>query len=285
MKVFISWSGDESRALACILRDWLPSVIQVVEPYVSSEDIDKGVRWTSDIASELEGSSYGIICVTKDNITAPWINFEAGALSKKVDSSNVSPFLFGVKRSEIHGPLLQFQSTVFEKSDVHKLVRSINAALLDERRLKEQVLDKGFDVWWPQLEVALHNVESSRTPSKTSEVSRPSEILEEVLDLVRQQQRLISNPESLLPADYVRRVLFAESYASPDFAIPVIEARLSIERVLVLLDSIPAEKRSNVLAEITALTTHAHATLGNRHVPRPRPRFRPAPGGNSQGSS
>ena len=82
MKVFISWSGVDSHSAAVALRDWLPSVIQLLEPYVSSEDIDKGARWSTDIAAELAGSDWGILCVTKENVQAPWLNFEAGALSK-----------------------------------------------------------------------------------------------------------------------------------------------------------------------------------------------------------
>ena len=68
MKVFISWSGDTSFKVAEVLKEWLPCIIQDVEPYFSSADIDKGARWSSDIAKELEAADFGILCVTKDNI-------------------------------------------------------------------------------------------------------------------------------------------------------------------------------------------------------------------------
>ncbi len=125
MKVFISWSGNKSHRVALVFREWLPSVIQSVVPYVSSEDIDKGARWSTDIAKELEDSTFGILCVTKDNLNAPWLSFEAGALSKTMDKSFVSPFLFDIKRAEVNGPILQFQSTIFEKEDIKSSCRQL----------------------------------------------------------------------------------------------------------------------------------------------------------------
>ncbi|MCK5892301.1 TIR domain-containing protein [Aeromicrobium sp.] len=204
MKVFISWSGAQSRCAALALRDWLPNVIQAIDPYVSSEDIDKGARWSSDISGELETSEFGILCVTAQNLHAPWVSFEAGALSKSLEQSRVSPFLLGIDRTQVTGPLLQFQSTVNERDDVHKLVRSINKSA-EARGLDESRLDSIFEVWWPQLEEALASCEASDVlPAENTR--EDEELLAEILELVREQHRLLRSPESVLPPDYVRYV-------------------------------------------------------------------------------
>jgi len=213
LKVFLSWSGEHSHKVATILRDWLPSVIQSIEPYVSSEDIDKGARWSTDIAKELESSGYGILCVTRDNVEAPWLNFEAGALSKSVEKGRVSPFLFSIKRSEVKtGPILQFQSTIAEREDVRKLLHSINSAT-PQGALEDIRLNTVFEVWWPQLEKQLQDLEkttpfSALTASSSAPANaEPSEILEEVLELVRQQHRVLNDPTSLLPPGYLESIL------------------------------------------------------------------------------
>lgn len=199
MKVFLSWSGDQSHKVALVFRDWFPSVIQSLEPYVSSEDIDKGTRWSTDIAKELEDSSFGILCVTKENSTAPWLTFEAGALSKTMDKAFVSPFLFNIKRSEVDGPILQFQSTIFNQQDVFKLVKTLNKAS-GEDQLSDAMLNKAFNVWWPTLEQELNKLtelQDSEASDKPNDVnSETSEILEEILDLSRLNQKLLRNPES-----------------------------------------------------------------------------------------
>lgn len=194
------------------MRDWLPSVIQSIKPYVSSEDIDKGARWSSDIAGELDASSYGILCLTNDNVNAPWINFEAGALGKSVDKSRVSPFLFRVLRSDIEGPVLQFQSTILEKDDVYKLLRSINSAC-GEESLEEGRLERAYDVWWPKLLTDLERIpdEKKEADSKGQESEadvRVARVLEEILDLSRNNHKLLRDPTSLMPPEYVEHVLF-----------------------------------------------------------------------------
>ncbi|WP_096843059.1 toll/interleukin-1 receptor domain-containing protein [Escherichia coli] len=215
MKIFISWSGSDSLEIAKVLRDWIPNVIQVAEPYVSAEDIDKGTRWATDISKELDDSSYGIICLTKSNINAPWINFEAGALGKKVDKSRVSPFLFKIKPSEVTGPILQFQSTRSDdKNDILKLMLSINkqAGFLSEDRLT-----KAFEQWWPSLEHELDSIpdispvdkDSAKQAkgSSSSEIQNLSKIVENLLDISRTNHQLLRDPASLLPEEYVSKII------------------------------------------------------------------------------
>ena len=221
MKVFLSWSGDVSLQVAVVLRDWLPSVIQAITPYVSSEDIDKGARWSTDIAKELEESSFGVLCVTQENMEAPWLNFEAGALSKTMEKAYVSPFLFNVRRAELKGPILQFQSTLYSKEDVKKLMLTLNSACGTDR-LDETRLNEAFEIWWPELKKSLDLIKakigSETSDEVTADVEYPhlmqDNVLEEILELVRGQQRLLTSPEDLLPKEYLRLALEEKSEKS-----------------------------------------------------------------------
>lgn len=158
MKIFISWSGETSRNAAHVLGKWLPYVIQSIKPFVSDSDIAKGERWSSILAHELEDTQFGIICVTPYNIRAPWLYFESGAISKSIDHSCVMPFLFRVDRQQLHGPLSQFQSTVYEQGDLFNLFLSINNKLAPAEQLDQERLSVTFNQWWPQIRQALDDI-------------------------------------------------------------------------------------------------------------------------------
>jgi hypothetical protein len=49
MNIFISWSGERSKRVAELLRTWTQCVIQAIEPFVSSEDLDRGTLWFTEI--------------------------------------------------------------------------------------------------------------------------------------------------------------------------------------------------------------------------------------------
>jgi len=149
-----------------------------------------------------------IICVTRDNLTAPWLTFEAGALSKTMDKSFVSPFLFDIKRSEVDGPILQFQSTIFEKEDIKKLLKTLNKAC-GEDKLTDERLEKAFEVWYPTLEEELNRIKSTpegkeAEDNKKMSGSGKNEILEEILELSRLNQKLLRSPEGRYAKDIER---------------------------------------------------------------------------------
>jgi hypothetical protein len=183
MKVFISWSGDLSHKVAILLKDWLQDVIQSIEPYVSSENIDKGARWFSDISGQLENTEFGVICLTPDNLSSPWILFEAGALSKSLNKSKVCPFLIKLSHSDVVGPLVQFQACTPKKDDLLKLIHTINQALGDDK-IEDDKLKRSFDRWWPEFEERYFEV--SENISIEPQTSRSNkEMIEEILQLCR----------------------------------------------------------------------------------------------------
>ena len=183
MKVFISWSGSRSEKVAEALRDWLPSVIQSVDPFMSASDIEKGSRWSSEIALQLEEAHFGLICLTQDNLQSPWLLFEAGALSKSLGSSRVVPYLYGISQTLLQGPLAQFQAALADRASTLEIVKSVNKAL-EEQGLEATRLEKAFETWWPSLETALNGIPEATEKAPPPRTDRG--ILEEILHLCRQ---------------------------------------------------------------------------------------------------
>ena len=182
MKIFLSWSGSKSKKLAETLRDWLPNVIQALEPWMSAEDIDKGSRWYIDVVSELEKTQFGIICLTPENLESPWVHFEAGALSKSIGKSKVCPFLVNLNPTSVKGPLALFQACKTSKEDTKKLIESVNKGLNDQA-LQSNKLDIAFERWWPDLDSKLHEI--SNIADESIPIRSDRDIIEEILQIVR----------------------------------------------------------------------------------------------------
>jgi hypothetical protein len=203
MKIFISWSGQRSKAVALELHQWLRDVIQTLEPWMSAVDIEAGARWSVDVAAKLQETKFGIICVTKENLSAPWLLFEAGALAKTLSDTFVCPYLIGLEPSDIPGgPLTQFQAKRSNKKETWELLCSINNAMKEEKLPQEQ-LTRYFERWWPDLEAKLAALPEE---SSATEESRPTgEMIEEILDAVRSlsvrrgsEGRLLQNQNEML---------------------------------------------------------------------------------------
>lgn len=183
LRVFLSWSMSRSEAVAQAFKEWLPSVLQNVRPYYTPDDISKGSRWASEIRGELEASDFGIIFLTPENLSSPWILFEAGALSK-LEKSKVAPLLLGLEPTDVSGPLSQLQLTKFNKDECFKLVKSLNR-VLEGLALDPTVLTNVFEKWWPELDDKVQAA-MAKPPISVSSSRRPErDLLEEVLERVR----------------------------------------------------------------------------------------------------
>lgn len=190
-KIFISWSGELSKALGEAIKDWIPKVLQSVKPYFTPDDIEKGAHWAKEIENELSTSQLGIICLTQDNQHSPWILFEAGALSKNLEESKVCPVLFNFDTTDLTGPLSSFQATKFGKDDIKKLLESINNSC-NESKLDQKSLDETFDMWWPKLDEKIKEILAQDMSNPKPKKRAERDILEEILELTR------SNAKSIL---------------------------------------------------------------------------------------
>lgn len=221
MKVFISWSGATSRSVAEALSSWLPKVIQGVEPFVSAKDIDKGANWTVELARELDDAEFGIVCLAPDNLLSPWLNYEAGAITKSVNS-RVCPVLFEVTKEQVKPPIAQLQMTSIDIDDFLMLMGSMNKVAgspLTSESLKEAVT-----VWWPLLEKEIKAIPLPKGPKVATDDVAPepekpdvdlAEMLSEVLHRVRNVDSRVSRIERGTRSRPLQRPSYVDEEARP----------------------------------------------------------------------
>lgn len=167
--------------MAEALRVWLQDVVQSVECFASSEDIRAGQRWNNEINSWLDGADFGVLCVTPENAKAPWLNFEAGALAKKIsDDNRVVPITLGFSPAALDEPLKQFNGVAADRAGVLRLVTSIvesaNAPVDVERT---------FALWWPQLESTISDIPESDEQVETPPPPDTPEMLSDIMATLR----------------------------------------------------------------------------------------------------
>ena len=161
MDIFVSWAGRDSHAVALVLREWLPTVLPFVRPWVSSEDLRKGTRWSEELWGRLQQTSYCIVCLTPAAIRSPWVNFEAGVVARAVGGrAHVSPLLLGLSPRDLDGvPLAMFQYTEFTRRDVERLINAINAVAA--RPISESQVSQGFRREWRILDDEIGRIDIS----------------------------------------------------------------------------------------------------------------------------
>ena len=162
--IFISWSGPLAKAVAKVLHGWLPAMFDNIDPWFSDTDIPAGSTWFGEIRERLDSSDYGIIVITTENLSKPWLNFEAGSLSKKLneDKLRVTPLLVNFAQvNQLTGhPLEQYNAVMLNKDGMRRLCESIalsagrNAANVELR----------FNQMWDQLDSQIAGAKATVGP-------------------------------------------------------------------------------------------------------------------------
>lgn len=206
MKVFISWSGELSKQVAQLFGNWVEDVLQGTKAWISTDDIDKGSIWFGDISSQLSETSAGVLCLTRENLNAPWLLFEAGCLSKGLSKSRVCPLLINLNHSDLTPPLSQFNGTLPKRDDILKLLKTINTQSA-EKALSDEKLEKALDRWWTEFETPFQEIIRNYKPGKFTQ--RPmQEMVAETLELARAiQRRLQADDDKVAINEKLRNIL------------------------------------------------------------------------------
>lgn len=175
LKIFISWSGELAKQCTKVLRDWLPKMFDHIDPWASEVDIDAGTRSMDAIADRLNTSAFGIIVVTTENMGKPWLNFEAGALSKSLgaDSTRVVPLMVNFDDPyQLQGPISQFHGTLLNKEGMLRVCRSIATVI----GLDQLVVAHRFEWAWKDLEAGI-----AEAKQKAGDQPEPPDVDEKLL--------------------------------------------------------------------------------------------------------
>lgn len=165
--IFISWSKSPSKEIAEQVKFLLEKIFPdpIISFFVSSSDkngIGPGDRFNKILDENLETSNYGILILTKNNFSQPWIMFEAGALSKDSQISKIVPVFFNREESSLEAPLKPFNHISFNMIEFETLVFSIKKAqfgatslTIEQKELLKHSLVKHWDDFEKNVNILL----------------------------------------------------------------------------------------------------------------------------------
>jgi hypothetical protein len=195
MKVFISWSGDRSRAVAELLKVWVKCVLQASQPWISTRDIDRGAVWFSEISQQLNDTAVGIVCLTQENKLRPWILFEAGALAKGL-SNRVCTLLVDLTPRDLEQPLASFNATLPTREGMFGLAQTLNACL-GSMALEPIVLERAFEAYWTRFEADFAAALAATPPAEPVAARKQDDVLSEILGNTRDLAHRVASLERL----------------------------------------------------------------------------------------
>ncbi|HEV3377543.1 MAG TPA: toll/interleukin-1 receptor domain-containing protein [Thermoleophilaceae bacterium] len=152
--LFLCWSGDRSRAAAAILKERLEAIVPGLTCVMSTE-IEAGSLWSAELQRRLAAADAGLVCLTPEAVSSPWLHYEAGLLSDALGRKRGEPRLFtyllDLQQRELRGPLSAYQAATATREGTAQLVESL-------RRFAGNSADVDFDAWWRDVKDALQRI-------------------------------------------------------------------------------------------------------------------------------
>ncbi len=130
----------------------------------------------------LNRATYGVLCITPDNCSNPWVLFEAGAIGARVGNL-VCPLVFGMEIDALRYPIRRYQAKPLDKGGVWEMLVAIHGSI-DQKLLDAGRLERSFAAHWPAFEKAISMVTTETQAPPVSEPT-PEDLLSELLQGVK----------------------------------------------------------------------------------------------------
>jgi len=229
MRLFISWSGEQTRELANAVQEFFElAFASHVQTFLSDADIAPGERFLAVINENLGGADIGVILVTRQNMNNPWLLFEAGALAGKSERGAVVPLLVDLERAELGPPLSQFQNVLAaSKASILQMCGRIRAEASEVPA--ENAYEVLLEAAWPPLEAALMKAQSATGVEFVAPARSDRDVLDEILlgvnALVRRDSPAASRgiaewavpPVGTIGDEHIRQFSDGQRLRHPDF--------------------------------------------------------------------
>jgi hypothetical protein len=147
----------------------------------------------AELGETLDRSSFGIIVVTRTNQNSQWINFEAGALSKKVGDPAVSviPLLVDFDSpTDLTGPLAQFQAMVYGREQLLPMMLVIAGRAGVSQRAVQHRFETHWTTFDDQVQQALKNYPAEAGVPERGKEDKTDEMLA-ILRRLQSDQRAV----------------------------------------------------------------------------------------------
>lgn len=171
MKIFISWSQQDSKEIAKTLKTELSKFFnRKIEFWVSAMDINSGGVSANEIITALQDSDMIIVCLDSSNYNKPWIYFETGMVfGRKYDNkltgeaTIVYPIIFDeLNVSDFSNtPFSALQLMKFSKQSFHNMLLGINKyykKLTAIELLAEDTLNDFFEPLWNKIHNSVNSI-------------------------------------------------------------------------------------------------------------------------------